>query len=224
MLKFLAQTDISTPSLVGVQEYRTEHTPPMVLMTALPGRALDSSSALSPGILRQAAATAQQIHAISPDEDDMVVYPRYSPHYLGTSVEIRRPAWTRFPDMWDRAIDWYGQWKEKRISVLVHRDFHLGNLLFNSGEVSGVVDWVTACFGEAGADIGHMRWNLVLSSDIETADGFTKHYMGSKAAFFEPHWDVLAVVGALPDLPSLDQRALRRLDDFLVMAVRRMGL
>ena len=45
--------------------------------------------------------------------------------------------------------------------VLVHRDYHPGNVLWRRSKISGVVDWQAACTGPAVADVAHCRVNLL---------------------------------------------------------------
>jgi aminoglycoside/choline kinase family phosphotransferase len=83
--------------------------------------------------------------------------------------------------------------------VLLHRDFHPGNVLWRRGRVSGVVDWLGACSGPASADVAHCRINL-LTMGTEVASRFTVRWERVAGATYHPWGDVVTVVGFLDDL------------------------
>jgi Ser/Thr protein kinase RdoA (MazF antagonist) len=56
--------------------------------------------------------------------------------------------------------------------VLVHGDFHPGNVLWRRGVVSRVVDWQAACTGPAVIDVAQCRVNL-LTIGTDAAERFT---------------------------------------------------
>jgi Ser/Thr protein kinase RdoA (MazF antagonist) len=53
--------------------------------------------------------------------------------------------------------------------VFLHRDYHPGNLLWNDGSLSGIVDWAFSCRGPRGVDVAHTRWNLALVDIVAAA-------------------------------------------------------
>jgi hypothetical protein len=71
------------------------------------------------------------------------------------------PDWLRDKRLWDRALAFYQGPRLDDDSVLIHRDFHPGNVLWARGRVSGVVDWQAACVGPRAADVWHCRGNLL---------------------------------------------------------------
>jgi Ser/Thr protein kinase RdoA (MazF antagonist) len=81
---------------------------------------------------------------------------RFAPH---TQDSYQPPGWTRQPRLWERAAEISHGPAPDLPAVLVHRDFHPGNVLWQRGAVTGVVDWQAACTGPAVADIGHCRIN-----------------------------------------------------------------
>jgi len=84
-------------------------------------------------------------------------------------------------------------------AVLLHSDFHPGNVLWRYGRVSGVVDWPGACSGPAAADVGHCRINL-LTMGAEVASRFTVRWEQLAGTTYHPWGDVVTVVGFLDDL------------------------
>jgi len=47
--------------------------------------------------------------------------------------------------VWERAVEISRGPAPDLPAVLLHRDFHPGNVLWRYGRVSGVVDWLGAC-------------------------------------------------------------------------------
>ena len=56
--------------------------------------------------------------------------------------------------------------------LFVHRDYHPGNVLWEAGRVSGIVDWVNASVGSPWADVGHCRVNIASELGQQAADRF----------------------------------------------------
>jgi aminoglycoside/choline kinase family phosphotransferase len=77
---------------------------------------------------------------------------------------------------------------------LHHRDYHPVNVLWQNGEVSGVVDWVNACLGPAGADVAHCRANLAQMFGVGVAEEFLQAYLERAGGEYNPFWDVDSVL------------------------------
>ena len=106
--------------------------------------------------------------------------------------------------------------------MLLHRDFHPGNVLWRRGTVSGVVDWQGACTGPAAADVGHCRVNL-LTFGTDAAQRFTVLWQRTAGATYHPWADVVTIIGFLDDLRG-DQGSERHLvEDMLARAVAEIG-
>ena len=107
----------------------------------------------------------------------------YAPH-IDTRVMLP-PTWTTQPALWERVYEVAsGDWPAHD-RHLIHRDYHPNNVLWSNGEVTGVVDWVNACRGPRGVDVGHCRVNLAALFGPELAFRF-----GSDQ---HPFWDVVSV-------------------------------
>ena len=90
--------------------------------------------------------------------------------------------------MWDRAVR---QTETRRPSVdpvVIHRDFHPGNILWVDGRLTGIVDWVSACVGPAAFDAGHLRVNLAVLHGPDEPD---------RVIAGDPSWDIEAAFGFL---------------------------
>jgi aminoglycoside phosphotransferase (APT) family kinase protein len=60
--------------------------------------------------------------------------------------------------------------------VLVHGDYWSGNILWDNGQVSGLLDWENAAFGERGFDVAYCRMEMMLEGMDEAAELFLQTY------------------------------------------------
>src|SRR5207248_977250 len=184
---------------------------PAVLMTRLAGRPRRRPD------VRRLAEVLSVIHAVRVPAH-VRVRP-YSPYYLDR--DLRPPPWTRLPAAWARAIDVHHGRPPDDPPVFIHRDYHPGNVLWSGGLVTGVVDWVNAGIGGAGADVGHCRVNLCAFGQ-DVAERFLDLWLRAAGVdSYHPYWDIVAAVGLLPEhsAPPVDPR---RLDGFVARAVARL--
>jgi aminoglycoside phosphotransferase (APT) family kinase protein len=62
-------------------------------------------------------------------------------------------------------------------SVLLHHDFHHGNVTWRSnGRLGGVVDWNEACLGPAACDVGYCSVDLSMTHGPAVAEAFVRAY------------------------------------------------
>ena len=140
------------------------------------------------------------------------------------------PPWSKRPAVWLRAFDIARRPLPADVSVVCHRDFHPGNVLWRRGRVTGVVDWTQACVGPAAADVAHCRANLTLLFGLDVADDFARRYGPvDDLAWF----DVVDVAGWGPldawrwhDAGRTDiteEKMIRSFDAFVAAAVERLS-
>jgi aminoglycoside phosphotransferase (APT) family kinase protein len=186
---------------------------PMLLMTRLHGKARWSVRQGLVDFLDQIAAQLPAVHAIVPTAPDFPTYHSYS-----DSGGVEPPPWTKQPDAWAAAIAAHAAPAPAFDPVLIHRDYHPGNVLWNGNTVSGIVDWAWGCSGPAMVDVAHCRLNLALRIDIDAADLFLTAWETHAHAFtYDKRWDLRDAVDALPDLHD-SHAALHRLDEFVERA------
>ncbi len=207
---------VPTPALLAVDPDGAEAGVPAVLMSRLPGR-VDWWPSDIERWLRRLAEILLHIHA-APLPPAGVLRP-FAPH---PQASYQPPRWARDPRVWERAAE-ISQARAPRLpAVLLHRDFHPGNVLWRRGAVSGVVDWQAACTGPAVADVGHCRVNL-LTFGTDTAQRFTALWQRAAGATYHPWADVVTIIGFLDDLRD-DWGSERLLaEDMLARAVAELG-
>lgn len=180
-LTLVASSPVPTPQLVAVAA-------DAVLMTRLPGRVEWDPP------LRNLAELLPLIHATP--VPDGVSLPDYRPY----RIRMRRPpVWAKQPEAWLRGIEVLDGPPPSDERVFLHRDFHPGNVLWEEGRVTGVVDWVNASIGSHWADVGHCRVNLASELGQEAADRFLELYrqVSGRQDPYHPYWDISAVMGGL---------------------------
>jgi aminoglycoside/choline kinase family phosphotransferase len=124
--------------------------------------------------------------------------------------------------VWQRAAEIYHGPAPGLPAVLLHRDFHPGNVLWRWGTVSGVVDWQAACTGPAVADVAHCRVNL-LTFGAEAAERFTALWQHAAGAAYHPWADVVTIIGFLDDLRGDWGSGQFLVEDMLARAVAELG-
>lgn len=206
----LAATGIPVPQPIAVDARAEYAVDPALLMTLLPGR-LELERA-DDVVLEALAGVMNAIHAYHPPE---------LPRSYQTWGQRVVPEWTERPELWREAFAELEEEPPAYEPVFIHRDFHLGNVLWEGTTVTGVVDWVETSSGPAQLDIAHCRANLAMLHGPEAARRF-----GELA---EPgrYWDLLDIAGYLPDpvkvvapwrdqgRPISDDLARARLEDYL---------
>ena len=88
--------------------------------------------------------------------------------------------------------------------VLLHRDLHPLNMLWDRQGGLTLVDWVNACVGHPHAELGHCRWNLAVLAGQDVAGTFLGSYL-DQTSFgpYSPYWDLATVMGFLPGPPEV---------------------
>ncbi|XVU21092.1 phosphotransferase family protein [Actinoplanes sp. CA-054009] len=185
---------------------------PAHLMSWLPGRLR-----LEPDgkVLEPLARMLAEIHAVDERPRD---FQSWAPP--GKRVV---PLWTQRHALWERAFLLLQEPAPDFHGTFLHRDFHLGNVLWSGDEITGVVDWVEASWGPAELDVAHAATYLAMLHGLDAAAGFSP----------APHeyWTVMDIVGYLPDPAKVaqpwrdcgrdvsDALARRRLEEWLAFVL-----
>lgn len=101
--------------------------------------------------------------------------------------------------------------------VLIHLDYWSGNILWDKGQISAVVDWEEAAYGDPAVDVAYCRMELYLEGLDEAADRFLQVYeqaTGQQVANLGV-WELAASARPMLDLdgwftrPHMDERFRR---------------
>jgi aminoglycoside phosphotransferase (APT) family kinase protein len=200
------------------------------LTSLLPGRVrLDR---LGPTAMEALAEVAVAVHTIDVPEDERP--PVFVP-WTPTVLEV--PGWTARPTLWAEAIALCAEPRPDTPQRLIHRDFHPGNTLWESDDVTGLIDWAETSWGPPDLDVAHACSNFAMLHSVEDAVAFARAYE-QRGGQLDPdrearrYWTCLDVLGFLPDpgpivvaltrqRPDLDADGVRhRLEDLLELALR----
>lgn len=215
-LRVAESVDVPTPSLLAVDPAGGEAGVPAVLMSRLPGRVEWWPSEMDRWLSRL-AGVLPHIHAAPLPPAG--VLPRFAPHPQSSH---QPPAWARYPAVWERAAEISQGPAPALPAVLLHRDFHPGNVLWRRGSVCGVVDWAGACTGPAVADVAHCRVNL-LTAGADAAGRFTARWQSAAGTAYHPWADVVIIIGFLDDLRDDGGSDRLLVEDMLAHAVAELG-
>jgi aminoglycoside phosphotransferase (APT) family kinase protein len=217
-LAFAAQLDVPTPELLAADTRGEEAGTPAVLMSWLPG----SVRWWPPNPdrwLAGLAALLPVIHAAPLPPPGTI--PPFAPY---RQASYQPPAWARWPRVWERAVEICHQPTPAGAHVFLHRDFHPGNVLWQRGIVTGVVDWPNASTGPPSADVGHCRANLFPYGPAAVTR-FTRAWEDLTGATYNLWADVVTIIGTLDGLreepPPPQERDV--IEDALAQAVTALG-
>lgn len=220
-LRFAANVAIRTPELISVDPEGEECGFPAVVMTKLPGAVILKPNDMTAWIEGMAESLAF-IHQYDGD------FPWSYQAYTDVSL-LTTPLWTKYSEYWEDSLHYLKKSHPAANISFIHRDFHPANVLWTGDQVSGIVDWVNACRGPKGVDVGHCRFNLAMLHGVECADLFLKKYQMKAVDFqYDPYWDILSLVDILTGPPNVyegwkafgithltDQMMVERLDEYL---------
>jgi aminoglycoside phosphotransferase (APT) family kinase protein len=144
-------------------------------------------------------------------------------HHWFNRDRIRVPDWTSSPHEWSRLAELVSTPEPHSPVAFLHRDYHPGNLLWDGGRMTGIVDWAFGCRGPIAVDVAHARCNLMMIDGSEAAERFLLEYKKLDPSY-EHHawWDAaelltwddefsgviaLNAFGAALDLDTLRSRA-----------------
>ena len=168
---------------------------PSLLMTKLPGE-IDLIPWDQQSWLNQMVLSLTSIH-----ESDIKKFPYIYNSYHDPS-RVQAPEWSEHKEKWEEIIH-YARTKsvpQEDSYVFIHRDYHPNNILWTDGKITGIVDWINACIGPAGADVGHCRWNLAMIYDVMAADNFLQLYIANRPQFtYDVYWDIISLLDVLTD-------------------------
>ncbi len=187
VLDLLEPTPVPVPRLIGVDGSGDDASHPAVLMEWIKG-----SPELPERWVDAVAQNLSDLHSVDPGPITWE-YSRYN-----AAAEMFVPAWASDPGVWEDAFAIAAAPPATRIGF-VHRDYHQGNLLWNDGELAGVLDWLSGCVGPLAIDLAHLRSNLVMDVSSDAADAVLAAYLrDAPDDAWHPAWDVVDAIDFLP--------------------------
>ncbi|MBS4196838.1 phosphotransferase family protein [Lederbergia citri] len=187
-LRFTKLKKLPTPEIIAIEETGTLFGSYASIMTKLEGKVVLEPDDMKSWLSGLALALVQ-IHKIEAD------FPRsYYTYQDPNAFEI--PAWSGLEEEWKKVLTIIKGQRPEFQECFIHRDYHPNNVLWSGNSVSGIVDWINACKGPAGVDVGHCRVNLAQLYGVKEADLFLSYYQqyAGRKFEYEPYWDIISLV------------------------------
>lgn len=201
VLRALEPTPVPAPAALGVDPYGEVCGAPTVLMGFVPGRRTVPDD--RQGWAAELARTMATIHDVTPpavdglpDETDLVVR-------AFAEGRPNRHGGTPTAQFWSVVRDGYPS-VTLAPAVLIHNDFHPGNVLFARGRLASVVDWPLASSGQPACDVCFCRLDVALMLGLAAADLVLDAYEAETGTELGDRgwWDLVAASRAETDLES----------------------
>ena len=186
----LAGSAVPAPASLGMDPAGESAGEPAHLMSCLPGRV--ELTRRDHTLLSRLAALLGRIHAVDPGHRRPRDYQSWAPPKKRVV-----PGWARRRSAWLEAFDVLEAPPPAYDARFLHRDFHLGNVLWSDGEVTGVVDWVEVSWGPPALDVAHAATYFAMLHGPEVAARFEE--VSGPVGEGDRYWRVMDAVGYLPD-------------------------
>ena len=197
-LEFARRAPIATPDPIGLDADGSWFGHPALVMSFLPGRGTLPEE--SPSWIDNLAQALAAVHSTRIDGDVPAVL--RAPH--AGRVWEPAPA-TELPR--NRRVDALveaGLSVRERpgdrtdAEVLLHHDFHHGNILWHGSRVTGVLDWNEARLGPPDCDVAYCSVDIAMTHGLEAAERFIAAYtvVGARLAELR-RWQCLWTANAM---------------------------
>lgn len=203
VLEHLRDSPLPVPRLLAADPTGDDAGVPAVLMSRLAGRS-DWSPRDIDAWLRGLAGFVVDLHDLPvPSGLRLGTFTPYPPEHW------EPPAWLQRTELWDRAVEVSASPAVDGEQVLIHRDYHPGNVLWRAGKVSGVVDWQEACEGPPSVDVAWCRLMVMGRFGTDAADRLVSCWEAASGRTYHPWPEVALLVERLswPTVPKARVRA-----------------
>jgi aminoglycoside phosphotransferase (APT) family kinase protein len=200
-LRFARRAPVATPEPVALDVDGAWFGHPALVMGLVPGDGAVHEG--SGAWIDSLAATLAAVHATPVDDDGDIPDALRAPHAgiawrPGPPAELPRTA--RVKALIDAGLAvGEGPAADGSGRVLLHHDFHHGNVLWQDGRATGVVDWNEARLGPAVCDVAYCRVDLAMSHGVDAADRFTSAHAAAAGAAVDDldRWTCLWTANAM---------------------------
>lgn len=215
----LAGTPVPVPEVVALDADGSAVGAPTVLMTHVEGRHPSLAEERRPDRIATMARTLVAIHAVDAGMQGVIDAFRFYEPLDAVAVPPAAPT----PGLWRAAIDRVRGQPPTGPGVLLHRDYHPWNTLWQGRRLVGVVDWTNASWGRPAMDLAHWRANLGTVHGVEVADLVVDAYSeAGGSAEDQAWWDVRILLDFLGDEDWSGPHALPVAEAYLEALLRRL--
>lgn len=202
--RLLNQHNVPSPEALYLDEKGEVLGIPGIVTRFVEGSLIMDTPADSMDWARKLAKTLARIHSIPCGEEELSYLldgnaeaswvvkfdapPPYMQAYPG-GVEIWQLMCNQYPKL------------ETDPLVLLHIDYWTGNILWHENEISAVIDWEEAAYGDPAVDVAYARMNMLLMGLPDAADEFIRVYESETGRALKnmPFWELAASVRPMID-------------------------
>ncbi len=205
---------------------------PFLVMSLMPGQPY--SGAQPPdSMLRQEAALLARIHAIPAGDAAVAALSAMTDTVIGRLAA--RPAETdlaAYEAILRNTLEAAWPVPLRNQPVLLHGDYWPGNLLWDNGRLTAVVDWEDAQQGDPLGDLAQARLEILWAYGNSALEAFTAHYLTQNPLDTTalPYWDIWAALRPIQVFTAWaeSETAARQLQDrhdwFVRQALAALGI
>jgi aminoglycoside phosphotransferase (APT) family kinase protein len=230
-LRIAAPAGLPAPLLLAQDIDGTAAGAPALVTTRLPGRPV-TGRADPDGFVAGLVDLFVAVAAATPDASG--VLEPYRPWVPLDRLPV--PEWSAAPAAWKEAARRLRRWTPPPATTLAHRDLHPGNILWDDGVVTGLVDWPNACLAPTAMDVGKCMADLTILHDTATSWRFHDDYAARRGGAIEREWILIGafeltmdqvepaqIIGWTGDPALMNDTAVvtRRLDEHVTAAIER---
>lgn len=189
------QAQLPVPRVLTFDDSGQMFETPYLLMEFVPGQ-MNFKPADLPSHMRQMAHSLAQIHQLAPSDQALDCLPKPAVDCAtlgnlveglsGSEIEPLLPGLSEIPAAGNS-------------TVLLHGDFWPGNLLWENGRLTAIIDWEDAIMGDPLIDLARSRSEISWIFGREALNTFTQHYLSLNPITTSslPYWDRCALLRQL---------------------------
>jgi len=170
---------------------------PLLITEFMEGRVLESMEKV-PDAMLQLADRMSDIHQVDCEQHALHFLPKQT-DWCATKLNIRPQ---RMDDSLSEgrirdALESVWPLPQANQDVLLHGDFWPGNVMWDDGCISGIIDWEDAAIGDPLFDLANTRLELLWASGTDAVEMFTQRYQTLNPHLYYsrlPVWDLFAAL------------------------------
>lgn len=205
MFKLLNQYQVPSPEVLYLDETGEVLEIPGIVSKFVEGKLIIDTAPADPfDWASKLAKTLAKIHSIPCGEEEQKFLLKGNSEATWFLNSDSPPQYMQdYPggtDLWHLTKKLYPQ-IESVPPALMHIDYWSGNILWHEDEISAVIDWEEAAYGDPACDVAYARMNMALMSLPEAADEFLRVYESETKRKLKNlgFWELAAAVRPMTD-------------------------
>lgn len=196
LLRLLQSVGLATPTPYYLDQSGEIFSTPYIVIEYIEGKPEFALSHV-PDLILQFATQLSRIHAVDCSRLAVSFLPTAEKRY----AEMLRERPTHVDESSDErhirdAFEAVWPLPQRNTSVLLHGDYWPGNILWQDGQLVGIIDWEDAQLGDPLADVANSRLEILWAFGLDAMQSFTQQYQSMTVIDFTnlPYWDLCAAL------------------------------